>query len=62
MSGKPLGPVFLIGPQGGGKSEHAAQVAKMLGLARVVDDWNGRDPVPDDALVLSNVVPVEKAA
>ena len=47
--------IVLTGPQGCGKTHHAEEIARLLGLSRVVDGWVHGDPVPkDDALIITN--------
>lgn len=50
----PPGSVIITGAQGCSKAEHAAALAKHYGKTRVVDEWKHGDPVPADALVLTN--------
>jgi len=46
--------VYVIAPQGAGKSTHARAIAGMFGCSNViVDDWDGISEVPDGALVLA---------
>ncbi len=48
--------IIVYGPQGCGKSRHAAKIAAHFGLTQIVDDWDGRSGVPaNGALVLTNV-------
>lgn len=47
--------VFIRGPQGCGKGIHAPIMARHFGCEQIIDDWNGTDPVPADALVLTNL-------
>jgi hypothetical protein len=51
MSINPLA-VYVLAPQGAGKSRNAAELAQLLGCTTVVDEWDGSSPVPDGALVL----------
>lgn len=44
----------LYGTQGIGKSRSALKIANLLGCENVLDDWNGRDTVPDNALAITN--------
>lgn len=46
--------VIIHGPQGCGKTTHAKPLAQHFGCARVVDDWNGADPLPAGVLALTN--------
>lgn len=47
---------ILTGPQAIGKTTAARQLASILGCARVVDDWNGGDPVEAGALTITNAL------
>jgi Holliday junction resolvasome RuvABC ATP-dependent DNA helicase subunit len=47
--------IVIYGPQGCGKTTHAAALARHYGKTRIVDDWTPGGPVPDDTLVLTNV-------
>ena len=44
----------LIGPQGSGKSQHAGEIARLLGATQIVEDWDGVAAVPPGALALTN--------
>ena len=46
--------VILHGPQGCGKSTIAASLARRLGLATVMHEWDGVAPLPRNALVLTS--------
>lgn len=46
--------VYIVAPQGAGKTRNAPTLAAMFGCDRIVDDWDGISPVPDGALVLTN--------
>lgn len=50
---------FVIhGPPGCGKTLHAEAFRTLLGAEEVVDDWDGRDPLPScQALALTQVPP-----
>jgi len=37
--------VLIHGPQGCGKTRNAQALAEHFGCSKVVDDWNGRDPI-----------------
>ena len=50
--------VLVYAPHGAGKSAAAELVRRALGLSRVVDEWRPGDPVPNDALVLTNAPPM----
>lgn len=47
--------VIIHGPQGCGKTTHAKALAAHFGCSYIVDNWNGEWPVPEGALVLSNI-------
>jgi hypothetical protein len=47
--------VVIYGPQGCGKSKHAAVLAQHYGKDRIVDDWMPGGPVPADTIVLTNI-------
>lgn len=51
--------VVIHGPQGCGKTRHAAALAAHFGDARVVDDWNGRDRLGPGDLALTSCERVE---
>lgn len=46
--------IVIYGPQGCGKSTHAAALARHYGKTRIVDDWTPSRPVPADTLALTN--------
>ncbi len=46
--------IIVYGPQGCGKTRHAEELRAHFGLTRVVDDYV-LGPLPDDALVLTNI-------
>lgn len=47
--------IVIYGPKACGKTTHAEQLRKHLGLDTVVDDWDGRARYPaTGALVLTN--------
>ena len=50
--------IIVVGDQGCGKSRIARALANEFGLP-VVDDWNGRSPLPVAAVVTTNVLDVE---
>jgi len=52
-----LNAVFVIAPQGHGKTRHAQALAAMFECTSIVEDWDGVSNVPNGALVLSNVLP-----
>lgn len=47
--------VLIHGPQACGKTRNAQALAAHFGCSKVVDDWNGRDPIAAGSLVLTNV-------
>ena len=47
--------VLIHGPQGCGKSIHAARLAEHFGCGQVVDDWDGVSQVPSGVLLLTNI-------
>lgn len=51
-----MSPDFFVlsGPQGSGKSRHAAEIARLLGATSIVDEWDGVSPVPAGALALTS--------
>ncbi len=61
--------VIIYGPQGCGKTSNAEALAKHFGLNHIIDDgedehgnsWHPGDPVPDDALVLTNAPGIDGA-
>lgn len=46
--------VIVYGPQGCGKTTHAAAIASFYGKPNIVDDWTPGDPVPADTLILTS--------
>lgn len=46
-------PVVVYGPQGCGKTTNAAYLARAFVAAQVLDNWLPGDPLPPDALALS---------
>jgi hypothetical protein len=48
---------ILFGAQGAGKSSAGRAIAARLGCSAVVNDWNGRSPLPKGVLVLTNLAP-----
>jgi len=46
--------VLIHGPQGCGKTRNAQALAEHFGCSKVVEDWNGRDPIAAGSLVLTN--------
>lgn len=49
--------VYVFAPQGRGKTRHAAELAELLDCNTIIDDWDGQSPVPNGALVLTNLLP-----
>lgn len=47
-------PVIIVAPQGAGKSRHGAALLKALGCARLVDGWDGVEPLRDGDLALTH--------
>lgn len=56
--------VIVHGPEGCGKSRHAAALARHYGKTVILDDWQPRAgvSVPAHALALTNVSPPPKNA
>lgn len=48
--------MVLYAPQGAGKSRAAAWLAQGCGR-EVVDEWDGRSPLPEGALAVTHVPP-----
>ena len=46
--------ILVYGPQGCGKTTHAAAVAKLLGKKRIIDPWSPGDPLPPNAVAFTN--------
>lgn len=49
-------PVILYGVQGCGSARHAAAIAKLLGKAAVIEEWQPDMVLQEDALHLTNIV------
>lgn len=49
-----MAPLVIYGPQGCGKTTKAQALAEHFGCSTIVDDWDGRAPLPDDTLALYN--------
>lgn len=47
--------VVVVAPHGAGKSRHAAALAARFGCTHIVDEWDGKLPVPPGSLVLTNL-------
>lgn len=45
---------IIYAPQGSGKTRTGEALREHFGLQRIIDDWCPGDPLPDDALVLTN--------
>lgn len=46
--------VIVYGPQGCGKTRHAAEIAELFNKRQVLDNWKLGDHLPSDALCLTN--------
>ena len=46
--------VIVYGPQGCGKTSSADALKKRFGCHRVIDEWDGKTPLPEGALALTN--------
>lgn len=53
---------IIHGPQACGKTSAAGTFARRFGCSHLADDWNGRDPLPDGALALTNQSPAHFTA
>lgn len=49
--------VIVHGPQGCGKTSAAQVLQRHFGCTQIVDEWDGREPLPDGALVMTNLPP-----
>lgn len=49
--------IILHGGQGAGKSRIAASLAHRLGCTCVIEEWDGMQPIPLDALAMTNLRP-----
>ena len=47
--------LILAGSPGIGKTKHANEICKMFGLTKIMDNWDGREPIPEDTLVIGTV-------
>lgn len=47
--------IIIHGPQGCGKTRHAQAMAALFRCSQIVEDWDGRTPVPAGALVLTQL-------
>lgn len=48
---------IVHGPQACGKTRNAKALAAHFGCTSIVDDWNGRSPLPANALALTHELP-----
>lgn len=46
--------VVIIAPAGAGKTRNQAALKKIFGCTSIVDEWDGRSPLPPGALALTN--------
>ena len=46
--------VIVYGPMASGKTRNKHALARHFGKSTIVDDYNGRDPLPPSALALTN--------
>lgn len=53
----PQGTVIVVAGPGSGKTRSAQQLAEIFGCSHIVDEWDGLTPLPQNALVLTNVQP-----
>lgn len=53
--------IVIYGQQGCGKSRNKAALAEHFCAGQVIDDWQPGDPLPNDALALTNCQGVEGA-
>ena len=51
---QPPDAVVIIAPAGAGKTRNQAALKKMFGCTSIVDEWDGRSPLPPGALALTN--------
>lgn len=47
-------PVIIVAPQGAGKTRHADALMKALGCSRLVDSWDGVEPLQYGDLALTH--------
>ncbi len=50
-------PLVVYGPQGCGKTANAKAIADYFRCTSIVDDWDGRSPLPEGALALCQRYP-----
>lgn len=50
---------IICDPQGSGKSSAAVALMGKFRCKRLVDEWNGRDGLPRNALVMTNLLPAQ---
>jgi hypothetical protein len=48
---------IIHGPRACGKTHNAELFRRKYGHREIIDGWDGRSKLPDDALVLTNVLP-----
>lgn len=53
--------VIVIAPEGAGKTTNAFALMRMFGCTSIVDDWDGRKPLPHGALALTTLSSAELA-
>lgn len=51
---QPPDAVVIIAPAGAGKTRNQAALKKIFGCTSIVDEWDGRSPLPPGALALTN--------
>ncbi len=54
--------VIVIAPKGAGKTTNAVALMRMFGCTSIVDEWDGRKPLPNGALALTTLSPAELEA
>lgn len=45
---------IICGPQGCGKTSKSPLFARVFGVSVVIDEWDGRSPLPEDCLALTS--------
>jgi len=53
--------VIIHGPQACGKTRNSAALMAHFGCTTLVDPWNGRSPLPSNALALTHELPEDAA-